>query len=120
MLMRIRAVLRRAVAQETAVSILTVGQITLDKNKRAITINDTLIDLTPIEFCLLEKLIELAEHTIHRAELSTHLIEHGYTGSESTLKIHIRNLRNKIEPDPANPTFVGTVFGVGYRLREVA
>ena len=118
LLMRVRAVLRRATPHETAVSTLEVGQIRLDPNKRLVTVGNTAVDLTPIEYCLLERLMHFAEHTLHRADLSTHLIEHGYSGAEPTLKIHIRNLRGKIEPDPSNPKYIETVFGVGYRLRE--
>ena len=119
LLMRIRAVMRRATPQGSTDSTLTVGAISLDQNKRRVTVFGNPVELTPLELCLLARLIALAEHTLHRAELSTHLIEHGFTGSEATLKIHIRNLRSKIENDPSKPRFIETVFGVGYRLREV-
>ena len=119
LLMRVRAVLRRTVPASSTESLCTVGVITLDKNKRLVTVDEGEVDLTAVEFCLLERLLESSEHTLNRAELCTHLAEHGFSGSESTLKIHIRNLRGKIEHDPANPRFIETVFGVGYRLREI-
>lgn len=119
LLMRIRAVLRRTIPATPVEAIVTIGAITLDKNKRLATVAGEEIDLTAVELCLLERLLNSAEHTLNRAELCTHLAEHGFSGSESTLKIHVRNLRNKIERDPAEPRFIETVFGVGYRLREV-
>ncbi len=119
LLMRIRAVLRRTGTVVSAEKIITVGDLTLDNQKRLFTVAGESIELTPIELCLLERLLSSAEHTLTRAALCTHLIERGYTGSESTLKIHVRNLRQKIEVDPANPRYIETVFGVGYRLREV-
>lgn len=123
LLMRMRAVLRRSGpldGVDSAESIITLGELTLDKQKRALTVANTLVDLTPIEYCLFDRLLESAEHTLTRAELCMHLIENGYTGSESTLKIHVRNLRQKIEPEPTNPQYIETVFGVGYRLRDAA
>ncbi|MEM7033884.1 MAG: response regulator transcription factor [Chloroflexota bacterium] len=119
LLMRIRAVLRRSRQDELTSIVLTIGAISLDKNKHLATVDNSEIDLTAVEFCLLERLLESAEHTLNRAELCTHLAEHGFSGSESTLKIHVRNLRGKIERNPAAPRFIETVFGVGYRLREV-
>ena len=44
--------------------------------------------------------------------------ESGFTGLDSTLNVHIRNLRTKIEADPANPQYIETIFGVGYRIRK--
>ncbi len=119
LLMRLRAVLRRATPQDSAELKLAVGDLLLDKQKRLVTVRDAAVDLTPIEHCLLEALMDSAEHTLTRAALSLHLIENGYTGSESTLKIHVRNLRQKIERDPTNPKYIETVFGIGYRLKEV-
>ncbi|MGB1253220.1 MAG: response regulator transcription factor [Candidatus Promineifilaceae bacterium] len=119
LLMRMRAVLRRSGSGESAESVITVGDLTLDKQKRQAAVAGQPVELTPIELCLFECLMVSAEHTLTRAEICTHLIEHGYTGSENTLKIHVRNLRQKIERDRANPRYIETAFGVGYRLREV-
>jgi len=57
---------------------------------------------------------------VKRAELSMYLMENGYTGSESTLKIHIRNLRLKLNDDLNQPRYIETVFGIGYRFMETA
>ena len=119
LLMRVRAVLRRTSHQQSAEPVLQVGRIVFDKNKRSVIIDEQPIELTAVEICLLERLMGSAEHVLNRAELSTHLIENGFSGSENTLKIHIRNIRGKIEHDPTAPRFIETVFGVGYRLREL-
>ncbi|MEM7110942.1 MAG: response regulator transcription factor [Chloroflexota bacterium] len=119
LLMRVRAVLRRTSGSQSPELVLTVGGLVLDRNKHSVTVAGQAVEITPTEFCLLQRLMASAEHTLTRAALSTHLIENGFSGSESTLKIHIRNLRGKIEPDASDPRYIETVFGVGYRLREV-
>jgi DNA-binding response OmpR family regulator len=55
-----------------------------------------------------------------RGELVDHLLDSGFTGLDRTLNVHIRNLRMKIEPDPAAPHYVETVFGIGYRFHKTA
>ena len=55
---------------------------------------------------------------VKRAELAMHLMENGFTGSEATLKIHIRNLRQKLDDDINQPKYIETVFGLGYRFLE--
>ena len=55
---------------------------------------------------------------VKRQDMCLHLIDHGFTGSEATLKIHIHNLRSKLEDDLEQPRFIETVFGVGYRFME--
>lgn len=119
LLMRVRAVLKRTGSQESDDEVLEVGAIVMDKIKRTVSVDQEAVSLTPIEFCVLEQLMDSAEHTLTRQALSLALMENSFTGSESTLKIHIRNLRQKIERDPTDPRFIETVFGVGYRLKEV-
>lgn len=119
MLMRIRAVLRRSAGQESAEPV-TVGDFTFDQQTRQVAVCGTPINLTAAEYLLLDKLAQSADTPVHRAKLSTVLIQHSFSGSDSTLKIHIRNLRHKIESDPAKPYYIETVFGVGYRLRTVS
>ena len=115
---RIRAVLRRSTAQQEAGALLVSGDLILDRGKHEVRMGEHVIDLTPLEFQLLETLMESAGQVVRRAALCMRLIEYGYSGSEATLKIHIRNLRSKIGDNAAEPEYVETVFGVGYRLRE--
>lgn len=118
LLVRIRAVLRRAAHSNSQDIELSAGGLVLDRNKHEVHVQGKLVDITPLEFQLLEILMEASGQVVRRADLCTRLIEHGYTGSEATLKIHIRNLRTKIELDPEKPIYIETVFGVGYRLGD--
>ena len=118
LLMRIRAVLRRAALPEDNTPRLQVGDISLDASRFELRKGQQTLDLTPLEFLILERLMRCAGQVVRRASLAMHLIEHGYSGSEATLKIHIRNLRLKLEDDLTQPKYIETVFGVGYRFLE--
>ena len=119
LLVRIRAVMRRSAPRESESSVLTIGDISLDHQKHELTKNGQTIDLTPLEFLVLEMLMQSPGQVIRRAELCIRLMENNYTGSESTLKIHIRNIRQKIGDDLDQPRYIETVFGIGYRFIEI-
>ncbi len=119
LLVRMRAVLRRAAPMKANEPLLAIGDLVLDRNKHNVKINETTVELTPLEFQLLDILMSAGGQVVRRAALCMRLVEFGYTGSESTLKIHIRNLRNKIEKDPNEPRIIETVFGIGYRLGDM-
>lgn len=112
---RIRAVLRRADKGSTNVEILRGGDITVDKGKRLVNVGDHRVDLTPSEFDLLVTLISRPGRVFSRLDLIAMKGEL-FEGMERTIDVHIRNLRAKLEPDPANPHYILTVFGVGYRF----
>lgn len=118
LLVRMRAVLRRAGSLNKAESNLVVGDLSLDSSRHTVLRGEQLIDLTPLEFQILEILMQAAGQVVRRVDLSIRLMERGYTGSEATLKIHIRNLRIKLEDDLDQPRYIETVFGVGYRFIE--
>ncbi len=120
LLVRMRAVLRRSNPTGENLPILTVGDLTLDHAKHEVRLKDQPIELTPLEFEILAMLMQSSGQVIKHADLAIHLIEKGYAGSESTLKIHIRNLRLKLGDDLNQPQYIETVFGVGYRFIEVA
>ncbi|HQN69028.1 MAG TPA: winged helix-turn-helix domain-containing protein, partial [Anaerolineaceae bacterium] len=83
-----------------------------------VSINKEAVLLTPIECELLSILMRSPNKVFTRAELVDRLYETGFMGLESTLNVHVRNLRAKVEKDPANPSLITTVFGVGYRLNK--
>ena len=118
LLVRMRAVLRRAAPREADQLSLTIGEISLDRSKHEVKVRGQQVDLTPLEFQVLEMLMQSPGQVIRRADLCMRLMENGYSGSESTLKIHIRNLRLKLEDDLNQPKYIETVFGVGYRFIE--
>lgn len=114
---RIRAVLRRAEKTAPAgASLLRVGELTLDRDSRLVTSNSATVDLTPSEFDLLATFMSQPGRVFSRLELLDRLQGDAYEGYERTIDVHIRNLRTKIEPDPRNPRYVLTVYGIGYRL----
>lgn len=111
---RVRARLRSR--GETAVSILRVGQLELDIGKHTVRVDGELVDLTSTEFSLLRVLMEQAGYVFTRDELIRQGLGSDYEGLDRTLDSHIRNLRRKIESNPKQPTYIQTVYGVGYRL----
>jgi DNA-binding response OmpR family regulator len=113
---RVRAVLRRAEKQATAQEILRIGSIELDWSGRTTTVDGQIVVLTPSEFSLLATLMATPGRVFSRLELLDRLQGTAYEGYERTIDVHIRNLRSKIEPDAANPIYIETVYGAGYRF----
>lgn len=113
---RVRVALRRLNPDAEPEEILKAGSVVLNATSHSVNVNNNPILLTPIEFDLLHTLMRSPGRVFSRAELVDRLYESGFMGLESTLNVHIRNLRAKVETDPANPKLITTVFGVGYRL----
>jgi len=113
---RIRAVLRRTQKETVESDMVRIGDITLDKLAHVVTVQERPVNLTPSEFDLLAVLMNTPERVFSRLDLLEKLKGDSLEGVERTIDVHIRNLRFKIEPDPANPQYILTVFGVGYRF----
>lgn len=120
LLVRMRAVLRRAASREGEAPTLTIGDLSLDHSRHEVRRQGQALELTPLEFQILDILMQSAGRVVRRADLAMRLLENGYSGSEATLKIHIRNLRLKLGDDLEQPRYIETVFGVGYRFLEAA
>ncbi len=118
LLMRIRAVMRRTSENDREDEVLTVQDIHLDRSRHEIHKQDQLIETTPLEFALMEMLMQSAGKVLIHQDVSLKLMDLGFSGSEMTLKIHIRNLRLKLGDDSSQPTYIENVFGVGYRFLE--
>ena len=116
---RVRAVLRRMDKLGSSTDILQAGAILLDRSGRVVTVGDAPVELTPSEFDLLAALMAVPGKAFTRLELLEKLQGSAYEGYERTIDVHIRNLRAKIEPDPANPTYIETLYGVGYRFSQL-
>ena len=116
LLARVRAVLRRGgAAAGEGEEIYQVGDLRLNRTTHLVSEGQRVIDLTPSEFELLATLIEAPGRVFSREMLLEQLLGNSYDGEERTINVHISNLRKKIEPDPANPRYIETVFGIGYR-----
>lgn len=116
---RVRAILRRASGQMANVlHVLEVGGLRLDMDCRTVTADGHPVDVTPTEFSLLHTMLSNPNRVFTRSELIEKALGYGYDGLERTLDSHIKNLRKKIEPNPAQPRYIETVYGVGYCLRE--
>lgn len=114
---RVRAQLRRNQREISAETrILHVGGLKLDPTLHELTVDGTPVSLTRTEFGLLQTLMRHPGHTLSRDELLEKVMGHRYEGLGRALDTHIRNLRRKIEPDPSDPTYIHTVYGIGYRL----
>ncbi|MEI8131661.1 MAG: response regulator transcription factor [Leptolinea sp.] len=113
---RIHAVLRRKEDAPEKFSLFREGEIILDERTHSISVKNNPVSLTPIEFDLLKMMMRSPGRVFSRSELVDQLADSGFTGLDSTLNVHIRNLRTKIEPEPAKPLYIDTVFGIGYRF----
>ena len=116
---RIKAVLRRGVPDNEEhgdLDVVSVGPIKLDTARHQATINGSLVGLPLKEFELLEFLMRNAGRVLTRSQLIDRVWGGDYFGDTKTLDVHIKRLRAKIESDPANPVFIQTVRGLGYKL----
>lgn len=116
---RVRAALRR-VSLKPESHTIRVGRFTLDLGARKVLLKNETLHLTPKEFKLLALLVQESGRTLTRRELAEGVFGIEYEGFDRTIDVHVMNLRKKIEPDPAHPVYVQTVFGVGYRFADDA
>jgi DNA-binding response OmpR family regulator len=117
---RVRAILRRTAreAQRPGAKPVAVGGLVLDPTTHEVRLSGRLIDLTTKEFDLLQLLLSHPNRVFTRDFLLEHIWGYDYFGSTRTVDMHISRLREKIEDDPNNPTFIMTVRGVGYKLKK--
>ncbi len=114
---RTRAALRRAYQKNTTPDVLRAGDIMLDRTTLRVTVGEREVMLTPTEYALLEILLSEPGRAFSRAILLESLKGNSLDGVERTVDVHIRNLRTKIEPNPNEPYYIETVFGIGYRFK---
>jgi two-component system OmpR family response regulator len=117
---RVKAVLRRYEGKLTETpKKIHAGDLAIDIEKRLITRGEQNIELTPIEFDLLQLLAAHPGRVYSRLQLLDSIQGDAYEGYERTIDSHIKNLRKKIEPEPENPKYIVTVYGVGYKMEDV-
>jgi DNA-binding response OmpR family regulator len=116
---RVRAVLRRA-SGEAASDVLTVGDLSIDVGRMEVRRAGALIAVTPTELRLLSALARAPGRVFTRLQLIDLVHGHAFEGYERTIDAHVKNLRQKLEPDPHRPQYLLTVHGAGYRLADHA
>ncbi|MDQ3628496.1 MAG: response regulator transcription factor [Actinomycetota bacterium] len=111
---RIRAVLRRGTEPELAPSTLESGRVRMDVERHVVSVNGDEVRLPLKEFELLEMFLRNSGRVLTRGQLIDRVWGADYVGDTKTLDVHVKRLRAKIEPDPADPRFLVTVRGLGY------
>jgi two-component system alkaline phosphatase synthesis response regulator PhoP len=96
--------------------VLQTGELILDVGCRELRVKGEPVELTPTEFELLQVLMQHPGYVFTRAELLEKALGYLDEGLGRTLDSHIKNLRQKIEPNPKKPSYIQTVYGVGYKL----
>ena len=114
---RVRTVLRR-VGKEApqGPTEMRFTDLVIDRRSHEVRVRGEVVSLTPTEFRLLEVLAGEPGRALTRLELLDRVFGYDFEGFERTIDVHVKNLRKKIEPDPRHPTYVQTVYGVGYKF----
>jgi len=113
---RLKAALRRAGSKEAEEPVLTADGLEVDFPARRVSLGGEEVHLTPTEFDLLRSLVRGRGRLMTHRSLLTEVWGSAYEHDTQVLRVHIANLRKKIEPDPAKPKFITTDPGVGYRF----
>jgi two-component system alkaline phosphatase synthesis response regulator PhoP len=120
---RVKAIMRRTEQDEnrnpaSKVQNINAGKLKIDVGKRKVTMEEERIDLTPKEFDLLTLLAGNPGKSYSRDQLLSEVWGYEFAGYEHTVNSHINRLRSKIEPDIANPHYILTTWGIGYRFND--
>ncbi|MFQ5343924.1 MAG: response regulator transcription factor [Anaerolineae bacterium] len=113
---RVKAILRRGRTGDMGEPALVFRHLRIDPDARQIWKNDELVELTPIEFDLLQALARHRGRVLSREQLIEQVWGHDYYGDERVVDVHIGRLRKKVENDPVHPALIVTVRGAGYRF----
>jgi len=113
---RIRAVLRRGIEPDLAPPTLEAGPVRMDVERHVVSVDGTDTKLPLKEFELLEMFLRNTGRVLTRGQLIDRVWGSDYVGDTKTLDVHVKRLRAKIEPDPAQPTYLVTVRGLGYKF----
>ena len=118
---RVKALLRRAGGSQTPLGQTLVfdgGHLQIDTLQHLVSVHVSVVELTQSEYKLLLALAHYPGRVYSRLELVNRVQGHDYAGYERTIDAHVKNLRRKLEADPADPRYVQTVRGTGYRLAK--
>lgn len=115
---RVRANLRRASGEVGPATVIRAGNVELDTAGLTATVAGQPVDLTPTEFHLLATLARQPARIFSREQLLEAIHGIAFEGYDRSVDSHIKNLRRKIEPNPREPHYIQTVYGVGYRFMD--
>jgi DNA-binding response OmpR family regulator len=115
---RVRATLRRARGEMEPATIIRAGEVELDTASLTTTVAGQPVDLTPTEFQVLAALVRQPGHILSREQLLQAVHGVAFDGYDRSIDSHVKNLRRKIEPDPRQPRYIQTIYGVGYRFAD--
>ena len=114
---RIRAVMRRgSEGDELVPGTIEAGPVRMDVERHVVTVDSKSVPMPLKEFDLLELLLRNAGRVLTRMQLIDRVWGSDYVGDTKTLDVHVKRLRAKVEPDPANPRYLVTVRGLGYKF----
>ncbi len=113
---RVKTILRRTSGDPTMAKTIQVGGLYINVDTHTVQLEDKPIDLTPTEFEILVTLAQHPKRVYSRTQLLDAALGESFEGYDRTVDTHIKNIRNKLEPDPKNPRFIHTVFGLGYKF----
>ena len=118
---RVKSQLRRYTSlggSEKSTGLITVGPVSMDDSAKRVTVDGEPVALTPIEYNILKLLISHPGQVFSSAQIYEQVWNDPAYGSENTVAVHIRHLREKIEIDPADPRWLKVVWGLGYKLEQ--
>ena len=121
LLARVRSQLRRYLqlgGGAVRESVLSIGPISLDDGSKAVTLDGEPVNLTPREYEILKLLMQNPGRVFHPRDLYRKVWNEEPYGAESTVAVHIRHLREKLEIDPASPRYIRAVWGQGYKITD--
>jgi len=113
---RVRTIFRRASGEAAQNEIIRVGNLEIDMDQHTVMVADHQVELTPTEFDILVVLAHQPKRVFTRLQIMEQAQGNAFEGYERTIDAHIKNIRLKLEPNSKDPTFIHTVFGVGYKL----
>jgi DNA-binding response OmpR family regulator len=114
---RVRTVLRRTRSRAEG-EVYRVGELEIDPLRHEVRLADRLVDVTPAEFKILACLAASPGRAFTRQQLLEHAFGFDHYVFDRTIDVHVMNLRKKIEPSPGTPSYLKTVYGVGYKLAD--
>lgn len=113
---RVRTIFRRASPAPEKAETIQVGDLVIDRSAHSVTRSGAPIELTRTEFDILTTLAAQPRRVFSRMQIMEQAMGDSFEGYERTIDAHIKNLRNKLEPNPKQPVYIHTVFGVGYKF----